>query len=190
MGNRYLRTNQYHVADVDAGVDLAGIYTTDQAFTCTGAGTFKIRVAGGCTGTVSGTNVAASPVTLTEGENTITTTGAVADGSIDITIGASTTVVWSNINIWSDSDTGYVGYAVPSSSDNVLPNAGAFPAASTTVTVDVTAFCLSMDWTGSTNTPMFTINNPLTISGSITLATGMVVNGTSYTVINGVSTIT
>ncbi len=182
MGNRYLRTNQYHVADVDAGVDLAGVYTADQAFTCTGAGTFKIRVAGGCTGTVSGTNVASSPVTLAEGENTITTTGAVADGSIDITIGASTTVVWSNINIWADSDTGYVGYAVPSSSDSVLPNAGAFPAASTAVTVDATAYCLSMDWTGATNTP--TLNrggNTLGIYGNLTFITDMTLSSFGIT---------
>jgi hypothetical protein len=179
MADRYVVTNQYFIEDVTAGVSLAGRYTADQAFTCTGAGTFKVHVAGGCTGTVSGTNVAGTPITLTEGENTITTTGAVADGAIDITIGASTSVNWSNTAVWSDTSGGKCGYSVPSSATPMFADANSFPAGSTTLTVDATAHCLAMDWTGAANTPALAHSAVMNVYGAYTGIANMSHTGTS-----------
>lgn len=173
MSNRFVVTNQYYVEDVDAGIDISGRKTADSAFTCTGAGTFKIHVAAGCTGTVSGTNVQGTPVTLVEGENTITTTGAVADGNIDITIAASTTVNWSDIDVWAETSGGKCGYSVPVAADPMAADSNSFPAANTTLTIDATAYCLSMDWTGATNTPTFAGSQQISIYGDLTLINDM-----------------
>ena len=174
MADRYVVTNQYYAEDITAGLDISGRKTSDSAFTCSGAGTFKLHVSGGVTGTVSGTNIQGGPVTLVEGENIITTTGVVADGNIDITIAGSTNVNWSNTAIWSDTSGGKCGYSKPSSTNNVYPDANACPTVSTTVSVNEWAYCLSMDWTGATNSPTFSMpSNQLNLYGSLTWVSGV-----------------
>jgi len=64
---------------------------------------------------------------------------------------------------------------VPSSSEDVYFFAGSFTAGSQTVTVDATAYCLGMDWTGATNTPTLSVGTEdLDYSGSLTLIAEMV----------------
>lgn len=175
MADRYFVMGQIYIEDVDSGIDVSGRKVADTAFTTTGAGTFKIYMASGCTGQVSGTGVSGGPVTLSAGLNTITVTGAVADGNIDITIG--TAANWNTTASWSASSGGACTASVPTSSDATLFDANSFTAGSQVLTVDATASCLSMDWTGATNSPTFSIGSSKTtsVSGSITFIAAMTV---------------
>ncbi len=65
---------------------------------------------------------------------------------------------WTDPLCWASS-TGGVGGAfvtAPNSTNNVKFDGGSFNATGATVIVDATAYCLSMDWTGATNTPTLT----------------------------------
>lgn len=152
MADRYLVTNQYFIEDVDAGVSLAGRYIDDQNFTCTGAGSFKVHVAGGLTGTLSGTNVVGTPITLVEGENIITATGAVADGVIDITAGtiknANTTAVYSATS------GGKCGASKPTDSDNTIWDANSAPS-EIYLGISEPMYCAVFDGSASTNIKVF-----------------------------------
>ncbi len=183
MADRYLVFGQIVIEDVTAGVDPTGRKVVDTAFTCTGAGTFKIHMANGTTGTVSGTNVQNSPVTLVAGENIITTTDAVADGNIDITIG--TAANWNTDNSWAASSGGACGASVPTSSDNVYFDASSFTAASQVLTVDAAAYYLSMDWTGATNTPTLAGSQSISVYGSLTTILAMVWSHTGTVTFTG-----
>ncbi len=79
--------------------------------------------------------------------------------------------------------------ATPTANDDVFFDASAgFTAATTgkdgtpasnTVTIDglVQAACRNMNWTGAPASPVLQINSPLSIGGSLTLISGMTVNG-------------
>jgi len=85
---------------------------------------------------------------------------------------------WNDGTKWFDSPVaGAARNAVPTAADNVFFNANSFSLAGQTVVVDVAATCLTMSWTGATNTPTITITNPLTISGGLTFIPGMTVDG-------------
>lgn len=168
--DRYFVMGQIYVEDVDSGINISGRKVTDCAFECTGAGTFKIYMASGTSGEVSGTGVDGTPVTLVAGENIITTTGAVSDGNIDITIG--TAANWNTVNSWSSSSGGKCGASVSSSSDSTLFNLNSFTAASQVLTVNANANCLGMNWTGVTNNPRMTLSQLLNIYGDVTFNTG------------------
>jgi hypothetical protein len=99
--DRYFVMGQCFFTDGTANCSLDGRQVADSAFTVDGAGNFTIHMASGTTGTVSGTNVSGTPVTLAAGLNTITCTDAVADGAFDITIG--TAANWNTVNSWSAS---------------------------------------------------------------------------------------
>jgi len=142
---------QIFITDGTAGISTTGRKVADTNFTCTGAGNFTVHMTEGITGTVAGTKVQGTPVTLSAGLNTITTTGAVADGVIDITIG--TAANWNTVNNWSAASGDACTASVPTSSDNVYMDANSFTGASQVLTVDATAYCKDMDWTGSLNTP-------------------------------------
>ncbi len=76
---------------------------------------------------------------------------------------------------WDDASGGAGGDAVPGSGDDMNFDALSFLAAGQTVTVDATANCLDMDWTGATNTPTLagTGNIVLNIYGSLTFISAM-----------------
>jgi len=82
---------------------------------------------------------------------------------------------WSSVNTWKATTDGATGASVPTSADNVYINADSCDAGAT-LTVDATANCLTMDWTGATNTPTFsrpTGTGVLSISGSVTFIADM-----------------
>ena len=88
---------------------------------------------------------------------------------------------WSdNTNHWSASSGGAGGASLPTSSDDVFFDANSFSAGSQTVTIDVTAYCLNMDWTGATDTPTLAGGLASHIYGSLTLIAGMTVTQSGY----------
>jgi hypothetical protein len=87
---------------------------------------------------------------------------------------------WSdNTNHWSASSGGAPGASTPTSSDNVYFDANSFSSGGQTVTLDATASCLDMDWTGATNTPAVAHNNLCLIYGSATFISAMSLSGTA-----------
>lgn len=93
---------------------------------------------------------------------------------------------WSDAtNHWATSSGGSPGVGnIPTSSDNVYFDANSFSAPSQTVTIDATAYCADMDWTGATNTPAFASVNDLHtpvgdlhISGNLLLISGIITTG-------------
>jgi len=84
---------------------------------------------------------------------------------------------WSAIGTWCTlADGSDPGASVPTSADNVYPSASI--AAGATLTVDATAYCLDMDWTGATNSPTFARGNSnFSANGNITFIAAMVFTG-------------
>ena len=79
---------------------------------------------------------------------------------------------WSdNANHWSASSGGSPGASLPTSADNVYFDANSFTAEGQTVTINATANCLDMDWTGATNSPTLEGSAQLYIYGSLNLGT-------------------
>lgn len=84
---------------------------------------------------------------------------------------------WSdNVNHWSATSGGAPGASLPTSVDNVYFNALSFTSAGQTITVDVTANCLDMDWVGTTNNPIISGTAAINIFGSLTLVPGLTIN--------------
>jgi hypothetical protein len=76
---------------------------------------------------------------------------------------------WSdNTNHWSDTSGGSPGASKPTSADNVYFDENSFTAEGQTVTINETANCLGMDWTGATNNPTLAGTGALNIYGSLT----------------------
>ena len=94
---------------------------------------------------------------------------------------------WSDaLNHWSASTGGAPNASKPTSADNVFFDANSFSIGSQTVTVDETANCLDMDWTGATNTPTLDFDaaaRALNIYGSATFISAMAITVTSYALI-------
>jgi lysophospholipase L1-like esterase len=65
------------------------------------------------------------------------------------------------------------GEPAPDSDDNVHFDANSFASGTGTVTVDATAYCLDMDWTGATNTPTLDIDSHVIFSGTLTIIEAM-----------------
>ncbi len=81
---------------------------------------------------------------------------------------------WSDaLNHWSASTGGAANASKPTSADNVFFDANSFTIGAQTVTVDETANCLAMDWTGVTNTPTFAMAATLNCFGSALFVSGM-----------------
>lgn len=77
-------------------------------------------------------------------------------------------------NHWATSSGGSTFHtSVPKLTDNVFFDANSFPFANDTVTVDTTAECLNMNWTGCINNPTIYGSNTITINGSLILIPGM-----------------
>lgn len=98
---------------------------------------------------------------------------------------------WSDsLNHWSASSGGAPNASKPGSSDDVFFDANSFSSGSQTVVVDEAASCKSMDWTGVTDSPAFTVTNGITIAGSVTLDSSITYSGTGSLTITGTGTIT
>lgn len=99
-----------------------------------------------------------------------------------------------DVNHWDLHPLDAGGDAVPDSDDNVFFGASSFTPGSATVTVNAALDCLNMDWTGATNTPVFTCSGFQTIRiyGSLTFISAMsaTLDGSIVFFGNGVQTIT
>jgi hypothetical protein len=175
-------------SDVTGRVAVAG-NTTLTLSTTGGAGTFTITLGSGCTGTItSGTaTITDSPKALVAGANTVTSNGA-GNCTLNLTLG--TAANWNTVNTWSAADGGVSGASVPTSSNDALFNANSFTAASQVLTVDASAYCLSMDWTGATNTPTLAGSSALNIYASLKFISDMGLTFTGALRFYGTSNVT
>ncbi|MEE4177203.1 MAG: hypothetical protein V2I46_06800, partial [Bacteroides sp.] len=86
---------------------------------------------------------------------------------------------WEDISHWASTSGGEGGYCVPTRFDHVIFDENSFDAPGQTVTINgdasANAYCLSMNWTGVTNSPILTgpTSTILTLYGSLTLADAM-----------------
>ncbi len=177
MGQVFI-TNGAVITVAEAGRIATAGNTTLNLSTTGGAGTFTITMASGASGTVtSGTaTITGSVVTLAAGANTITSNGA---GTCTLALTLGTAANWNTVNSWSATSGGAVTASVPTSADNVYFNANSFTAGSQVLTVDASANCKVMDWTGATNTPTLTgTGQDIIPHGNTIFVTGMTITGT------------
>lgn len=83
---------------------------------------------------------------------------------------------WSDTAHWATAADGTgAGHTAPTATNNVYFGALSFNGTGQTVTVDATAYCLDMDWTGVTNNPTLFADSAtaarIEVSGNITLGT-------------------
>uniref|UniRef100_A0A6M3JAK0 Uncharacterized protein n=1 Tax=viral metagenome TaxID=1070528 RepID=A0A6M3JAK0_9ZZZZ len=84
---------------------------------------------------------------------------------------------WTTAASWSDVSGGSgTASAAPVETTNVHFDVNSFPAGGT-ATVNATAECLDMDWTGATNTPTLTVSSAVSVYGSVTFIAAMVMTG-------------
>ena len=92
----------------------------------------------------------------------------------------ATNTLWSTEANWSLTSNGVGGECIPTINDNVTFDGQSFSATVNTVTVNVVnAFAKTMTWAAATNNPTFAAggtNVDLTLGGSLTMATGAMVN--------------
>jgi len=91
---------------------------------------------------------------------------------------AATTTPWNNTATWKATTLGATGASIPASADNVFVDANSVAGAAAILSVDATANCLNMDWTGATNTPTLAGTVAISIYGSRTYIAAMII---SYT---------
>jgi len=89
----------------------------------------------------------------------------------------------SDANHWDEHPNGLGGDAPPVLGDSINFGALSFNGAGQVVTVDASTNILNMDWTNATNSPTFTINNTLSVYGSITFISAMTLTATSGSII-------
>jgi len=90
---------------------------------------------------------------------------------------------WSDTAHWSDSTGGTGGFSVPSSADDVYFDGASFSAGAQVVALDVSANCLSLDFTGIDQTATLSSSlNSAYIYGDLTLAANLTwtFTGTAY----------
>jgi len=83
---------------------------------------------------------------------------------------------WSDASHWSLTSNGTTCGCIPTINDDVFFDANSFPSINPIVTINTTAYCKNMNWTGATNTPYLassSSNSPLYIYGSLTFVSGM-----------------
>ncbi len=77
---------------------------------------------------------------------------------------------------WADDAAGTnLGKAAPGTTDNVFFGASAFNGAGQVVTVDATASCKNMDWTGATNSPTLAGSQNFNFYDNVTFISAMVI---------------
>jgi hypothetical protein len=186
MGQVFLVDGIHINCDLDGRWATAGNKTLNLTDDGT-HGTFSVYMANGTTGTVtSGTStISGSPVTLSAGLNSITATGS-GTATLNITIG--TAANWNTVNSWSAASGGACTASVPTSTNSVYFNVNSFTAASQILTVDATAYCLNMDWTGSLNTPtLITSGQNVNVYGSLTFISAMLRTGSGTIIMTSTS---
>uniref|UniRef100_A0A6M3J455 Uncharacterized protein n=1 Tax=viral metagenome TaxID=1070528 RepID=A0A6M3J455_9ZZZZ len=96
-----------------------------------------------------------------------------------IQFGGTGTGNWSDANHWDN--------GVPDSTKNAIFDASSFNGAGQVVTVDASADCLDMDWTGATNSPTLAKGNfPLSTYGNATFLNSMALTSTGdYLIFRG-----
>ncbi|HXB40318.1 MAG TPA: PKD domain-containing protein, partial [Bacteroidia bacterium] len=77
---------------------------------------------------------------------------------------------WSNPLHWSTTSGGTPGTCIPTIYDNVFFDANSFTASGQSVTIDIVAYCDSMDWSGITHSDIMTGTSDLHIFGSLKLS--------------------
>lgn len=83
---------------------------------------------------------------------------------------------WSdNTNHWSTISGGAAGASLPTSADNVYFDANSFNATGQIVTVNTSANCLDMDWTGSLCNPTLAGGSSFNIYGSLKFILSMII---------------
>ncbi len=103
---------------------------------------------------------------------------------------AATTSLWSANTTWSATSGGATGASIPTNADEVIIDAASVAGADAVLSVDATAYCLSMDWTGATNTPTLAGSGTLNIYGNFTTIAAMVWNKTGNMAFKGATNIT
>lgn len=96
--------------------------------------------------------------------------------------------LWGDNSHWSTASGGSGGASVPTSADNVYFDANSFSATGQTVTVNVTANCLDMDWTGAINSPTLAGSSSLRVYKSLTFISAINYTHTGFIFFYGSST--
>jgi hypothetical protein len=86
---------------------------------------------------------------------------------------------WSDSTHWSNTSGGSSCGCVPTLNDNVFFDANSFTGFASQVTVNTTAYCKDMNWTGAANSPQLSGTSAIHINGSLTLISG--INISNYT---------
>lgn len=97
---------------------------------------------------------------------------------------------WNSIANWSASSGGIGGQCIPTAIDNVVFDANSFSVAGQTVTINTSAECFSMNWTGVTNTPTLAGTSNLTVSRDMIMSPAMNVSYTGFLTLNTTGTAT
>lgn len=97
---------------------------------------------------------------------------------------------WSDTAEWSDSSGGAGGSSVPLCHDTVVFDANSFSAGSQTVTADMSRLGAGIDFTGVTNSPIWSRSSANTIFGSLTLASSMTYSSGQVLTFQGRSSLT
>lgn len=107
-------------------------------------------------------------------------------------VAGSGTGNWNGGGHWATAADGTgLGHADPTQTNKTFFTSTSFTGAGQTVTINSTAACLDMDWTGATNTPTLAINATINVYGSVTFIAGMVhTPSSSLLVFNGVGNFT
>lgn len=121
-------------------------------------------------------------------------------GNVNVTFGSAATSRtlfwvggtgnWNSQANWSASSGGAGGQCIPTAVDNVVFDANSFTAGGQTVTINTTAECRNMTWTGVTNTPTLAGASNLTVSGNLIMAPAMNVTYTGFLTLNATDTVT
>jgi hypothetical protein len=82
---------------------------------------------------------------------------------------------WNDATKWSNASGGAGGFGVPTNADNVFFDVNSFSASDQTLTINVDAECLNMNWTGVANNPTLagSTTRKISVYGSLTLVSGM-----------------
>ncbi|NTW31747.1 MAG: hypothetical protein HGB12_03845 [Bacteroidetes bacterium] len=166
---------------------LSGNQTINGVFTCNGNCGIPATLSGGTINKASGGNITINYVRL---QNVIATGGAtfIANNVIDFgnnngwTLNSPTSQdlywignggSWTDPNHWSFTSGGASSGCIPSTFDNVHFDANSLGVGAQTVTIDQTAYCKTMDWTGVVSSTIMAGTVSLNIYGSLILNSGM-----------------
>jgi hypothetical protein len=175
MGQVFVVDGAHINSDLDGRWATAGNKTINLTDDGT-HGTFDVYMASGASGTLTGASLTTNPTTLVAGVNNVGVSGS---GAVVLALTLGTAANWTAHSSWSATSGGACSSTDPTSADSVYFDANSFTAASQILTVDATANCLNMDWTGALNTPTLAGTNVINIYGNYTGIAGMIYSGTN-----------